>query len=180
MARRRSFAARTAQVQRERERRLVANQKAIAAAAREAERQRKAYERAVATGEKERQRLYVEARLAEVERLNLALETTGVALASLLADALARDAFVDVETLKENPELPAFHAGALETEEQAPSAESFMPPEPSGLGKLVPGAAKRHAALDHMAWAPGCTGCRRGVMAGRSLRGFVWPENGSG
>ena len=147
MARRSSYAQRAAQLQRERERRAVAAQRGMAAAAREAERRQKAYERSVAAGEKERQRVYVESRVAEVQRLNEALEATNAALASLLSHALARDAFVNVESLKERPEIPEFHAGALATPESEPSLESFMPPKPSGLGKLVPGAAKRRAVM---------------------------------
>jgi restriction system protein len=147
MARRSSYAHRAAQLQRERERRIAASQRAAAAAAREAERRQKAYERSVAAGERERQRLYVESRVAEAEALNDELEATNGALASLLADALSRDAFVDVESLKERPDIPEFHSGALALPEPEPSLESFMPPEPGGLGKLVPGASKRYAAL---------------------------------
>jgi hypothetical protein len=33
---------------------------------------------------------------------------------------------------------------------------------------------------DHMAWAARCRGCLSELVAGRSSRGFVWPESGSG
>ncbi len=115
------------------------------AAFKEAERARKAYEQARNAEEKERKRLYGEARIAEVKQRNEWLTAVENSLETLLATALEMDAFVDLEGLKENPAIPPFQPGALAVGESAPRIESFLPAPPSGMGKLVPGAGKKHA-----------------------------------
>jgi len=146
MARRRSsFAYRLAQQQRAREQQARAQQRTQMAALREAERAQKAYERAQALEEKERKRLYLEARTAEVEALNAELQARNDALESLLASALAIDDYVDIATLKVQPEFPPFQPGMLDVAEPAPVIETFMPPPLSGMAKLVPGAKAKQA-----------------------------------
>lgn len=94
--------------------------------------------------EKERKQLYLEARTAEAGALNEALETAAGELSSLLSATLGVDDYLDLESLREDPELPPFQPGALATPENPPAAASFMPAEPSGIAKLVPGAGKKH------------------------------------
>ncbi len=114
------------------------------ARAREAERARKAYERAHALEEKERQQLYLAARVAEAEAKNELLTSTEESLEKLLLRSLDVDDYIDLESLKEEPVLPLFQAGALVVAEQPPALESFLPNQPTGIGKLLPGTAKKH------------------------------------
>jgi len=144
VARRSSFSYRLAQRQRELERQARAQQRAALAAAREAERAHKAYERAQALDEKERKRLYLESRIAEVEAMNEELGARNQGLESLLRATLDVDDYLDFEELKEEPDLPPFQPGALDTAETPPGIESFMPPELGTVGKLVPGAKAKH------------------------------------
>ena len=143
MACRSSYAQRAAQRQRQLQREAEARQRAQTAAFKEAERTRKAFERARTAEEKDRKRLYGEARAAEVEQRNEWLAAVESSLEKLLGAALASDAFVDLEGLKENPAIPPFQPGALAVAESAPKIDSPLPP--SGMAKLVPGAGKKHA-----------------------------------
>ena len=115
------------------------------ASAREAERARQAYERAQVLEEKERKRLYVEARIAEAAAQNAILASVNTSLEELLRDALEVDDYLDFDSLKDEPKIPLFQAGALVIAESAPVLESFLPEAPSGFGKLLPGASKKHA-----------------------------------
>jgi restriction system protein len=115
------------------------------ASAREAERARIAYERAQRLEGKERKRLYVEARVAEAAAQNDIVASVGASLEELLHAALDVDDYVDFDSLKEEPEIPLFQAGALVVAESAPVLEGFLPKDLSGFGKLVPGASKKHA-----------------------------------
>jgi restriction system protein len=133
-----------AQQQRERERAARDRERASMARARAAERAKKDYERARAVEEKERQRLYLAARAAEADALNEDLSARNDALDRLLRATLTIDDYLDLESLKQEPEIPAFQPGALDTPGRAPELASFMPPPLTGLGKLVPGAAKKH------------------------------------
>ncbi len=94
--------------------------------------------------EKERKRLYLEARMADATGLNEELEAAADELSSLLSATLDIDDYLELESLREDPEIPPFQPGALATPESPPGVESFMPTEPSGIGKLVPGAGKKH------------------------------------
>jgi restriction system protein len=57
---------------------------------------------------------------------------------------LAVDDFLDLETLKVEPEIPPFQPGPLAHEESPPVLYTFLPPVAGGLGKLVPGAKRKH------------------------------------
>lgn len=144
MARRSSFAARMAQYQREQERLQRAREREQMRAAREAERARAAYERAAAAEEKERKRLYVESRAAEVDAMNERLDTLVADLEQLLRSTLSIDDYIDFEALKEEPELPPFQPGALAVAEPEPQLGDFLPPPPTGMAKLLPGAKGKH------------------------------------
>jgi len=113
------------------------------ASVREAERARKAYERAQAAEEKEQKRLYLESRQADVDSMNAELAADVEALEGLLHATLGIDDYLDFETLKVEPEIPPFQPGTLATPVEAPTLESFLPAEPSGLGKFLPGAKEK-------------------------------------
>ena len=107
---------------------------------REAERQR-------ARDDKEAKRRYAEARAAEAQSLNDDLAATVSALERLLAATLGVDDHIDFESLKERAEIPPFQPGAVGSPIPGPT---FTAPEaPTGLRKLMPGAAAKHeAAVD--------------------------------
>ena len=52
------------------------------------------------------------------------------------------DHYLDFEQLKDRTAAPPFTPGALATAEQAP--ELALPPPPSGMAKLMPGARAKH------------------------------------
>ncbi|MGH2973012.1 MAG: hypothetical protein ACRDNM_07220, partial [Gaiellaceae bacterium] len=146
MARRSSYRSRLAQMQREAERQARARELAVAAAVREAERTRKALERAQASEEKERKRLYAESRQAETDAMNTELEAEVEELQTLLQATLSVDDYLDFDLLKEDAEIPPFQPGVLDVVESPPSHIAYMPPEPTGVGKFLPGAKAKHEA----------------------------------
>ncbi len=148
MGRNRGFTAALIQIQREAERQSRAQAVAATRAAREAERARKAYERAQAAEAKEQKRLYVESRMADVELRNQELQDDVAALGQLLADTLAVDDFLDFETLKQAAPLPVFRPRQLAVSEPPPNADSYRPPEPTGLRGRLPGARDKYRAKE--------------------------------
>lgn len=145
-----------AQAQREAERQRAAQQRAETKAARDAEQARKAFLRAQAqtskevaqaqkAAEKEQARLYLESRTAQVALQNEELAEEIAQLNAVLAAALNVDSFLDLKTLKQYPEIPHFFPGTLALAAQAPTLKPFLPDEPSGLSKLIPGWKEKHA-----------------------------------
>jgi restriction system protein len=130
---------------REAEKQRKAQRRAEEQAAKQDMQARKAYERAQLADQKERARLYAEFRAAQVDLQNNQLQATVEQLHNLLHDALAVDSFIDLETLKENAELPVFDPGDLAIRERPPSLQAYLPPALSGLQQLLPGAKKKHA-----------------------------------
>jgi restriction system protein len=114
------------------------------ALARQAERAKRESERAATLEEKEAKRLYLEARQAEVHEKNEDLAEYILELQSLLSSTLSVDDHIDFEKLKEVSSSQAFDPGSLEKPDPTPVLQDFMPPEPSGLGKLVPGAQAKY------------------------------------
>jgi restriction system protein len=149
MARRKGIIYALAQAQREAERKRVAQMRALAKAqtqaAREAERAQKAYEKALKANQKEQAKLYTESRIAQVNWQNEQLEQDIIRLNNLLAEVLTRESYIDLQTLKQQPQLPVFNPGPLATQEAPPSWQIYAPPEPTGLQKLLPGAKERYA-----------------------------------
>ncbi|EFH80237.1 restriction endonuclease [Ktedonobacter racemifer] len=148
MARRSGFISSLARVQREAERQRLAQlrqqQRAQTQAVRDAERARKAYEQAAKLEAKERAKLYEQSRLADVTLKNEQLEQTIASLQTILQDALSVEHAIDLQSLKQPVNLPVFqHTHLLNAE--PPPPPPIIPPEPSGLQKLVPGAKERHA-----------------------------------
>ncbi|MDQ2901928.1 MAG: restriction endonuclease [Ktedonobacteraceae bacterium] len=149
MARRGRLVRALAQSQRESERRRATYQREQAKlqtqAARAAETARKDYERAVNADQKERTRLYAESRQAQVALQNEQLEQQVQAQRHLLLDALANDPAIPIQSLKQPPNLPVFNPGPLGVPEAPPQWQMYMPPEPTGIQKLLPGAKEKHA-----------------------------------
>jgi restriction system protein len=145
MARRSGLLHAIAQAQREAERKQKAQLREMNQAARAAEKARKDYERAVTADQKERARLYTESRIAQVNYQNEQLEQQIKLLEHLLRDALSADTYIDVQRLKQTPNLPPFNPGQLATVEPPPQPQMYMPPPPTGIQKLLPGAKEKYA-----------------------------------
>jgi restriction system protein len=143
MARRSGLVATLVRIEREAERARLAQVRAEAAAQRDLYRAQVAYQRATALEEKERQRLYVEQRLAETAALNDDLAVRDAALASVLAATLDIDDVLDFERLKTKTAAPPFDPGALGAAEPVPDWRHYVPPEPTGVGKMF--AKHKHA-----------------------------------
>ena len=71
------------------------------------------------------------AQVAAVHERNAALASTIGKLESLLTDALSRDPYVDLDSLKETPRIPAF--GKVK-----PNKRDYLPEPPSSLASLLP------------------------------------------
>ena len=114
-------------------------------AAKAAEKARKDYERAQQADQKERARLYAESRNAQVDLQNEQLKEHIMRLSNILTEALSIDSFVNLQTLKQVPEFPVFNPGQLGVVEQPPVPQRYMPPDLTGIQKLIPGAKEKHA-----------------------------------
>jgi restriction system protein len=144
MARRSSFVGTLSQIQREADRYRAAQLRADQAAARAAERAQREYERAQAATEKERQRLYVEARLAEVEADNENLQQTVRELQSLLVGSLTAEHAVDFALLRHVHRATPFDPGELAIPAPPPHPTQFLPPPPVGVSRHLPHVKKQH------------------------------------
>ena len=102
---------------------------------------------------KERKRLYVEARKAEAASMASELRDRIAELDSVLTAGVRQHPLVTFASLKHAPGYPPFDARGLDRPQPAPDWEQFAPPPPSGLGKLLGGAARLSARGD------GSAGC---------------------
>lgn len=109
------------------------------------EKAQKDYERAVVADQKERARLYAASREAQVALQNEQLEQQILALDHLLLDALDTDPFIDIQSLKQPSNIPTFNPGSLAQPEAPPQWQMYLPPEPTGVKRLLPGAKEKHA-----------------------------------
>jgi restriction system protein len=114
---------------------------------REAERAEKAAQRAAITDERERKRLYLEARAAEVAADNADLQARLDELGGLLASTLAIDDYIDFDRLRRRAAHPAFNPGSLAVAVAPPDWNRFLPPAPTGLGKMFGGQGKYNQQL---------------------------------
>src|SRR6266705_531720 len=112
-------------------------------AARAAAQARKAYEQALRADQRERARLYTESRIAQVNWQNEQLDQHIAQLGNLLSEVLLIDSFIDLQTLKQVPERPVFNPGQLGIAEPPPVP--YMPPDLTGIQKLIPGAKEKRA-----------------------------------
>lgn len=149
MARRRGFVRSLVKAQHEAERRRTAQLRQQVQfqtqAAKAADKARKDYERALLADQKERARLYTESRIAQVNLQNEQLNQDITRLCNFLTDALSIDSFINLQTLKQVPERPVFDPGQLGVAEPPPVPQMYIPPDLSGIQKLIPGAKEKHA-----------------------------------
>jgi restriction system protein len=120
--------------------------RAATAEAKRFERARVARQRAEAADEKEAKRIHAEERQGEVDDLNGELQALVNGLETLLSHTLGVDDYLDFESLKEVPSVPEFDPGELAVPEETPRRVEFLPVAPSGVGRLVPGAGRKHEA----------------------------------
>src|SRR4051812_40539517 len=100
-----------------------------------------AAERAAADGERqrERQRLYAEARAADAAAANADLRARLSDLDTLLLSTLDIDDHIDLDRFKKPIVVPPFDPGPLGRPLPEPSWDSFTPPTPRGVGKILGG-----------------------------------------
>ncbi|MGH9090910.1 MAG: restriction endonuclease [Acidimicrobiales bacterium] len=82
---------------------------------------------------------------------NEGLEQRVADLQSLLSASLSVDDFIDLDSLKQAPQLPVWQHGHLEIAEPAPDPNQYAVPPPSGMGKLFGG--KQHKQAEEAARA---------------------------
>jgi len=111
--------------------------------AREALRAQREAERALAKKQKEAKRLYLEARQADARGKTANLAEYVVELENILKATLDVDDHIHFNSLKEVVSSPPFDPGKLAQHLPAP-LEEFLPPRPTGLARLVPGAKAKH------------------------------------
>jgi restriction system protein len=129
-------------MQREAERRRREAEKAARARERERQRQAKEAVRQRAYDEKEQKRLYSEERTHEAEQFTREETQRVDQLDRLLMDSLSTDPSFEIQTLKERPATIPFDPGELALPIDSPVEQ--LPPRPSGLHKLLPGAKAKH------------------------------------
>jgi restriction system protein len=130
------------QMQREAERRRREAERAARALERERQRREKEVARQRAYDEREQKRLYVEQRTHEAEQLTAELARRVDELEGLLSACLSTDPSFAIEVLKAEPAEIPFEPGDLATPVGPPLKQ--LPPPPSGLQRLIPGAKAKH------------------------------------
>lgn len=120
-------------------------EKELAKAAREAERREKARLREQEKRAKENERHHVESQIKEVERQNEKLDVFVEQLNSILADTVDVDDYFDLDSLMVTPNVPEFiMPRMLSTLEAKPDISRYLPDEPKGVKRLLPGAKKKY------------------------------------
>jgi restriction system protein len=132
------------QMQRDAERRRREAAKAVRALEQARIRREKEAARQRVYDEKEQKRLYLEQRSNEADHLSMEVAEDIHTLERLLADSLGSNATVMIDSLKEQATPIPFDPGALGTPVEPPTLQ--LPPPPSGLERLRPGAKDKHAA----------------------------------
>ncbi len=146
MARRKSFAANVAQIQRETSRAHAAHVRAQAQAETARARARSAQLKAAAAHDREQKRLYGEARMAEIAAMNAELAEQIEQLETVLAAGLRSHPSLQLASLKQDPAAADAPFRRWETPEPTPLHDSYLPETPTGLGKLL-GKAKHQQAV---------------------------------
>ena len=91
-----------------------------------------------------RQRLYVEARTADAAAANADLRARLSDLDTLLLSTLDVDDHIDLDRFKKPIKVPPFDPGPLGRPLPEPSWESYLPPTPRGVGKILGGERLLH------------------------------------
>jgi restriction system protein len=92
-----------------------------------------------AADERERRRLYTQARTADVASANAELRAHLEDLDSLLLSTLDVDDHIDLSLFKKPLAIPPFDPGRLGRPLPEPHWQSFAPPEPTGIGRILGG-----------------------------------------
>jgi len=87
--------------------------------------------------QRERQRLYAEARTADAAAANAELRARLSDLDALLLSTLDVDDHIDLDQFKKPLTVPPFDPGPLARPLPEPSWDSYVPPQPRGVGKLL-------------------------------------------
>ncbi|GIE52111.1 restriction endonuclease [Actinoplanes nipponensis] len=121
-----------AQTAAEQQRQLIRRNADLAAAA---------AQRAAADAEQQREhrRLYAEARTADAAAANADVRARLSDLDGLLLSTLDVDDHIDLDRFKKPVQVPPFDPGKLGRPLPEPAWESFAPPEPRGVGKILGG-----------------------------------------
>lgn len=98
-----------------------------------------AQQAAAAADERDRRRLYAEARAADVAAANAGLRSRLDELDTLLLSTLAVDDHIDLNRFKKPITVPPFDPGPLGRPLPAPDWQSFAPPTPRGVTKVLGG-----------------------------------------
>ncbi|MFG1608756.1 restriction endonuclease [Actinoplanes sp. NPDC049265] len=132
--------------------RTAAHQRASSAAAQQRELIHRNHDAAVAAAQhaardaerqRERRRLYAEARGADAASLNADLRARLAGLDALLLSTLDVDDHIDLHRFKKPVRVPPFDPGPLGRPHPEPSWDSYAPPEPRRIGKVL-GGEKLH------------------------------------
>jgi restriction system protein len=98
-----------------------------------------AQQAAEAKDQRERRRLYAEARSADVASANADLQSHLHELDTLLLSTLDVDDHIDLDRFKRPVQVPPLDPGPLGRPTPEPAWQSFAPPQPSGIGKILGG-----------------------------------------
>jgi restriction system protein len=115
--------------------------------AREVERVKRERARLDAQSQKDQKQRYIEERAAQVDEANLELKYRLEQLTSVLETTLNKDDTVSFASLRSSGEFRSFQLPPeLKQVPEEPQLESFKSrvSKPSSLGRLIPGAAKKH------------------------------------
>ncbi|WP_127499488.1 restriction endonuclease [Actinoplanes solisilvae] len=88
---------------------------------------------------REHQRLYVEAKTAGAAASNAEIRARLSDLDTLLHSSLDVDDHIDLQLFKKPVEAPSFDPGPLGRPTPEPRWESYVPPQPRGVGKILGG-----------------------------------------
>src|SRR4051812_25714852 len=89
--------------------------------------------------QREHRRLYAEARTADAAAANADLRARLSDLDALLLSTLDVDDHIDLDRFKKPIAVPPFDPGPLGRPAPEPSWDSYAPPEPRGVGKILGG-----------------------------------------
>jgi restriction system protein len=135
-------------MQRERATQVAAEQRANTAATQQRELIRRNADLAIAAAQqaasdverhRERQRLYVEARTADAAAANAEVRARLSELDTLLLSTLDVDDHIDLDQFKKPLVIPPFDPGPLGRALPEPSWQSYVPPQPRGVGRILGG-----------------------------------------
>jgi len=86
---------------------------------------------------RERQRLYIEAKTADAAAANADVRARLADLDALLLSTLDVDDHIDLDRFKRPVTVPPFDPGPLGRPLPEPSWQSYVPPQPRGVGKIL-------------------------------------------